>query len=337
MTLLQRLCLALCLLLAQGGTSAAEQVKVAHLGLISDAPFYIALEEGYFAKRGLEVSLERFSSAAPAMAQVSNGGVQVVGGGLSPALFNAFARGFPVKIVAPRTREIEGRTISGLMLRSDLKDAIRRATDLKGRKVGLNAPGSPHVFILSRLLESEGLSLKDVDIIYLPFPDMRTAMLTKAIDAAIVSEPFITSYEGAGFAYTWKRTPAIISNPPLELAVIFYNSDWAEKNATAANDFMLAYMRGAQDFELASRNGKTRSRVIAILTKHTGVKDPVLYEKMQWPYTDPEGKVSFEGIRQQYDWYTKTSQVKAGLDVAKLFDERFVAYALKQLQSRPFD
>src|SRR2546428_6173951 len=125
-------------------TSAAAQdvVKVGHLGITADAPVYIAIEKGYFKERNIEVRLEPFVSAAPAMAPLASGEIQVVGGGVGPALFNAYARAFPVRVVAHRSRDVEGNALDVLMVRSDLKGQIRRAADLKGRKVAINAPGS---------------------------------------------------------------------------------------------------------------------------------------------------------------------------------------------------
>jgi ABC-type nitrate/sulfonate/bicarbonate transport system substrate-binding protein len=50
MPVLPRLCLQFLLLVAfAGAAGAAETIKVAHLGLISDGPFFVAQEEGYFA------------------------------------------------------------------------------------------------------------------------------------------------------------------------------------------------------------------------------------------------------------------------------------------------
>jgi len=173
-----RVLVVLCLLVAvAGATGAAGQdvVKVGHLGITADAPVYIALEKGYFKERRIELKLEPFASAVPAMAPLSSGEIQVVGGGVSPTLFNAFARAFPVRVVGPRARDVEGNALDTLMVRSDLKDQVTRAADLKGRKIAINAPGSPLYYLVGKLLESEGLSMKDVEIVHMPWPDLAAA------------------------------------------------------------------------------------------------------------------------------------------------------------------
>ena len=59
--------------------ASAEPVKIGDLGILADAPFYIAIEKGYFKEANVEVSLERFQSAAQATAPLSTNQVQVVG------------------------------------------------------------------------------------------------------------------------------------------------------------------------------------------------------------------------------------------------------------------
>src|SRR3972149_1562654 len=118
------------------GTGGAQQiVRFGDLGIAGFGPFYIAIEKGYFKERGIEVKLEKFASAAAAMAPLSTGELQVVGGGINPALFNAFARRFPVKVVAQLARNVPGNSVDTFMVRADLKGQIQRPADLKGRKI----------------------------------------------------------------------------------------------------------------------------------------------------------------------------------------------------------
>src|ERR1700760_2363364 len=100
---------------------AADPVKIGELGILADAPFYIAIEKGYFAAEGVEVKLERFQSAAQATAPLSQNQIQVIGGGVSAGLYNAFARDWPVRIAMARTRDMPGFSPDTLVLRHDLK------------------------------------------------------------------------------------------------------------------------------------------------------------------------------------------------------------------------
>ena len=326
----------LCVIAVTTDTGLAQNVvRVGDVGIVADAPFYIGAEKGYFKERGIDVTFERFASAAAAMAPLSAGQMDVVGGGISPALFNAFARAFPVRIVAARSRDFPGNTSDTLIVRSDLKDQIRGFADLKGRKIAVNAPGSPLVYMLGKMLESGGLSLKDADVVYLSFPDMGPALSSKAIDAGTSVEPFVTLFQDRGFAFPWKRSSDVIQNPLFEVAVILYNKDWAEKNPRTARDFMVAYIRGARDFHDAMYGGKTRAEVIDILIKRTPVKDRALYDRMQWGHIDPNGVVGKESLREQQDWYVKQGSVPKKVDVDEIVDDRYVKFAVEQLGVAP--
>jgi NitT/TauT family transport system substrate-binding protein len=329
-----RVLVVLCLLVAvAGATGAAGQdvVKVGHLGITADAPVYIALEKGYFKERRIELKLEPFASAVPAMAPLSSGEIQVVGGGVSPTLFNAFARAFPVRVVGPRARDVEGNALDTLMVRSDLKDQVTRAADLKGRKIAINAPGSPLYYLVGKLLESEGLSMKDVEIVHMPWPDMAAAFSNKAIDVGAIVEPFATQYEEKGFATVWKRASDVIKNPGWEIAVLFFNEDWARKNPRVANDFMVAYLKGARDMMDAWNGGRNRAEVVDIMIKHTRVKDRALYDRMHWGFIDPNGAILKDSLRDQQEFFARLGSIPRKVDVDAILDDRYVKYAVEQL------
>src|ERR1700726_4164978 len=83
-------CLVACLAVAgTAGVAFAGPVVFGDLGILGDAPFYIAQEKGYFAQQKIEVAMEPFDSAATAMLPLSTNKLQAVAGGLSAGLFNA--------------------------------------------------------------------------------------------------------------------------------------------------------------------------------------------------------------------------------------------------------
>jgi len=220
-----------------------------------------------------------------------------------------------------------------LMVRADLKEQIRKFADLKGRKVAINAPGSPLVYMMGKMLESEGLSVKDVEIVYMPWPDMGAAFARKAIDAGSLVDPFVVEYEDKGYAYVWKRASDVIRDPWFEVAIIFYNKDWAEKNPQVAKDFMVAYLKGVRMMNAAFvlKDPKVRAEVIDVLLKYTRVKDRALQERMTLTYMDPNGMVSKEGLREQQDWYHKQGTVPRKADIDAIVDDQYVKHAVQQL------
>jgi NitT/TauT family transport system substrate-binding protein len=318
-----------CLLASQ--TFAVETVTVSELGIVADAPIYVAIEKDYFKERGIEARLMKFASAAETTAALSTGELQVSGGAVSAGLFNAFARGWPVRITMSRSRDMPGFSSNTMVVRSDLKDQIRSFGDLKGKKVAVNAPAAGLAFMLGRMLEAEKLNLQDVDLVYMPWPNMAVAFEKKAIDVGMMVEPFVAQYQERGLAVPFRRAADFFKKPPLEIAVILMNKEWMDKNFKLAGDFTLAYFKGLRDVYDAMMGGPARAEVVDILTRHTGVKEKALYDRMQWGYMDPNGHVQRDSLREQQDWHAKQGTVPKKVNIDEIVDERLVEYAIGQL------
>ena len=159
-------------------------------------------------------------------------------------------------------------------MRPDLKGTVKTLADLKGRKIAVIAPASAPVYMLARALEPEGLTLKDIDMVSLPYGDMEAAFVNKAIDAAVTLEPFVTQYQDRNVAWLLKRAGDIpsLANPGWQVAVVLYNEDWAQKNPRAANEFMVAYLKGAREFVSAINGGPNRAEMIDLLMRNTRVR-----------------------------------------------------------------
>jgi len=312
-------------------TASAERVKIGDLGILADAPFYIAIEKGYFAAEKVDVVLERFDSAAQATAPLSTNQVQVVGGGVSAALYNAFARNWPVRIVMGRTRDMPGYSSDTLVIRNDLKSKITSAKDLKGRMIAVNTPASVLHFMLGRLLETEGLTISDVQTINMAWPNMGPGMESQAIDGGTVVEPFAQQFSQKNISFPFKRAADFMKKPPLEVSVMLYSKGWMDKDPEQAKAFTVAFLKGVRDYVDAMKGGPKRAEVIEICIKYTSLKDKAMYEKMQWSYMDPNAEISFEGLKDQQDWYAKNGFVSQKASVEGMVDRRFLDYALGKL------
>ena len=311
--------------------ATAEPVKIGDLGILADAPFYIAIEKGYFKEAKVEVSLERFQSAAQATAPLSTNQVQVVGGGVSAALYNAFSRNWPVRIAMARTRDWPGFSSDTLVLRNDLKSSVTSAKQLKGKMIAINTPASVLHFMLAKLMESEGLTIDDVQTISMAWPNMAPGMETKALDGGMVVEPFAAQFSAKNISFPFKRASDFMKSPPLEVSVMLYSKGWIDKDPDQVKAFTLAYMKGVRDYVDAMKGGPKRAEVVDICIKYTSLKDKAMYDKMQWSYMDPNGEISFDGLRDQQEWYAKHGFVATKANVEAMTDRRFLDYALEKL------
>jgi NitT/TauT family transport system substrate-binding protein len=304
-------------------------VRVGELGITADGMLYVADAKGYFAEQGLNVEFVRFDGGAAMMAPLATGQIEVAGSsGINVAMFNAMARELPIILVADNT--YDGKQ-DILMARTDLRDQIRRPADLRGRRVAINAQGSILQYILGKALERDGLTLNDVDVQFVPFPEMRVALENRAVDAIVQVEPFATLIEQAGVGYKWLNGFDVVPDPVIQVAATMYNRDWAANNPAQARGFAVALLRGIRDMISAAHGGPNRGEVVDTLIDRTAVKDRRLYDLMEWPGLHRNGEISMDSIEDQQRWYLAQGLLSQALDVGRFVDLSYINAAAAQL------
>ncbi|MBB3178364.1 sulfonate ABC transporter substrate-binding protein [Variovorax sp. Sphag1AA] len=100
-----------------------------------------------------------------------------------------------------------------------LKDSpIKSVADLKGKKVALNKGSNVH-YLLVKQLEKHGLSLADIQPVYLAPADGRAAFESKNVDAWVIWDPFQAAAEKAiGARVLADGTPDVVNNYQFYLA-----------------------------------------------------------------------------------------------------------------------
>src|SRR5579862_2051048 len=167
---------------------AQAKIVVGSVPGIAAAGTYIANAKGYFRDAGIEVQIADLASAADAMASLATNEFQVVEGGYSAGYWNALAKDFPIIVAFERGSRPTNHKI---VVPPAFQDKIETVADLKGHSVAVNAPGSLTIYELGKMLEKSGVTLKDVDIKYMPFPQMLVAFRNGAVDAAEDIPPFV--------------------------------------------------------------------------------------------------------------------------------------------------
>ncbi len=188
------MCLAGLLSVTLAGSANAQEVvrlgnlKFAHYGAVS----YI---KEIAPKCGLKVEERVFAKGLDAMQAVIAGELDV-GAVSSEAAISGRASGTPLYLVA-------GFAKGGARLVGRTELGIKTVKDLKGKKVGVTRGGIQEILLAAELAQN-GLSYsdqpgKDVQIIYLGFPDLNQALLGKNIDAIMQSEPYSSQAINKGF------------------------------------------------------------------------------------------------------------------------------------------
>ena len=248
---------------------AKPMVKIGYIPTDSFAALFL-LADRHLPAAGVTVETVRLAGGPEIVSQVATGQLQLGGGGMGAAGFNAVVSGLPVEYVAPLHA---GYVEDYFVVRKDLwgKD-VKRIADLKGRTVALNIRGAAVEWMLDMALRRDGLTIKDVQVKLMPFPDMVPALESGAVDAAILSEPFPTLAEEKGVAIRpLTKAPGA---KPVPITAIFWNKEWAKANPELAQRVMGAYLKAARD--LALGDGWQGDRTIDTIVKFTPAKPDIL-------------------------------------------------------------
>jgi NitT/TauT family transport system substrate-binding protein len=321
---------------ATGAPPAARQpIKIGVSGRPDQASLEIALRRGYFEREGLDVATVQAASGQEMIPALASNQLQAASGSPSAGLFNAFNRGFDIRIVGDFAHigDATDRTTS-IMARTDLIDSgeIKTFADIKGRVISQGpGPGQIAAIIFQKLFDQAKFSASDVTIKSITFPDTLAAFASKTVDVAFMIEPLTTEAERKNLARVMVSGGAL--DPGAELSIWLFSPVFAKDN-DAATRFMVAFLSGARDYYDAFFLGKNKEATIALLAKYLPVKDPKLWENSR-QFTDLNGRVNVEDIKSQAAFQVQHGNVTGGVpDIDKYLSPEFAEAAVKQLGER---
>lgn len=303
-------------------------VSVFAFATLLEAPILIAMEEGYFAEQGVEIRLSELRDASQGLTALITGQLDVHTIGYTAGLMQAILQGAKLRIVADKGHAGPGDTSNALMVRQDLIDSGRFRTikDLQGMRIGLVSRGGIGEMFLSRLLANHAfLTERDVDIRPLPPPLLVDAFRTRAIDAAVLVQPFVTRFETLGVAKAVATLNEVL--PRVQYSVVIYGPTLLARNPGLGQRFMNGYLRGVQQYQ----SGKT-DRNIAIVQKYTR-EDEALIRKMPWPLIHPDGHVNVESILQTQAWWVRKGLLERAVSPEQFLDATFARRAFHLLSA----
>jgi NitT/TauT family transport system substrate-binding protein len=322
---------ALAAVLALGSVPVQAQevlVKVGIAKALATAATMIAIEKGYFKEAGIKVQIEDLDSSANVMSLLAQGQLQIVEGGISVGYFNALERGLPITIVADR---VSTPLSHKLLVRADLADQIKTPADLKGRNIASNGPGSVTTYEVAKILAKDKVGIKDVDIKVLSFVNMGIALTNKAVDAALVIQPWASQYVERGIAKVFADPDDYADPKPLTIAVNLINTDWAAKNKDLVRKYFAAYQKAVYEYCQAYHGGKNRQEVIDILVR-TGLETrPEVLQRYPWPARNPNGHISDASLLDMQKYYISEGLATKESPLEKLVDYQYVDAATQNL------
>ncbi len=140
------------------------------------APLVVAQEKGFFKDAGLEVTLTAPADPNDPPKLVAAGGTDLAVS-YQPQLILQVAEGLPLV----RVGTLVSTPLNSVVVLRD--GPVKTLKDLKGRKIGFSIAGFEDA-LLGAMLEKQGLSLKDVELVNVNF-SLSPSLLSGQVDAVV--------------------------------------------------------------------------------------------------------------------------------------------------------
>lgn len=298
-------------------------------------PLTIAEQLGYFKDEGLNVKIVDFQGGSRALQAVVGGSADVVSGAFEHTI------SMQAKKQAMTAFVLQGRAPQLAMVVSTKKmPNYKQLSDLKGKKIGVTAPGSSSQMVANYILAKGGLGPKDVAFIGVGSSSGAVAALRSGqIDALINLDPVITLLTRNGDAKVVADTRKVAESESffggtLPAGCLYAPTSFVEKNPKAVQALTNAIVRADEWLSKATPEDVAKVVPESYLM---GNRDVYLagFEGNREALS-PDGKFP-EGCANISLNASKTVNDKidpAKIDLSKVYTNKFVEEALKKYPAK---
>ena len=242
---------ALALLALRPGTARAQalekpklSIAVGGKNLLYYLPLSIAESLGYFKAEGLDVSIVDFAGGSQALRAVVGGSADVVSGAFEHTL-NMQAKGQRLRAFVAQGRAPQ--IVLGINPKT--LPAFKGVADLKGKKIGVTAPGSSTNIMANFVLAKAGIKPSEVSFIGVGAGSGAVAaMRSGQIDALSNLDPVITLLQRSGDLKVVSDTRVVAESDkvfggPMPAACLYTLQSFIDKNPATVQALANAIVR----------------------------------------------------------------------------------------------
>jgi NitT/TauT family transport system substrate-binding protein len=237
---------------AQSLEKPAPTIAVGGKNLLYYLPLTVAEQLGYFKAEGLDAKIVDFAGGSQALRAVVGGSADVVSGAFEHTVNmqskGQFMRAFVLQGRAPQiVLAVSTKTMPG----------FKSIADLKGKKVGVTAPGSSTNVMVNFALARAGLKPSDVSIVGVGASSGAVAaMRSGQIDAISNLDPVITLLSRAGDIKVVSDTRVVseadaLFGGPMPAGCLYAPQSFLDKHPNTAQALTNAMVRACKWIQAA--------------------------------------------------------------------------------------
>ncbi len=304
--------LAVALFTGHAAADPSIRVGIIKMAALTDA--WVAKNEGFFQKNGLDVSFVEFNGGAEAAAALQGGSLDIILM-IPGTAMTADERGFDlVSIFQNEVAKLKGPDTGSLQVRAD--SDIHSLKDLAGKRVAVSQLHSQNVVATQMLIQKAGIDLGVVQFMELPFPTQYDALRNKRVDAVATVDPYTTQLQasGVGRVISWNYVESIPQQP---LGAWFVKRAYLAKNGDVVARFTTS-IKEAIDY-LNADPVRAREKVVAF----TGLAPDLVKDMplISWDY-----HVKPDRWRKVMELMTEMGELKKPHKVEEYFSEQIKPY-----------
>lgn len=242
---------------AGGGAGTKVIIGVGGQTLLTYLPTTLAAQLGYYKDQGLDVELQDLQGGSKALTAMLGGSTQVTSGYYEHTI-QMQAKNQSIKAFADMGLS------SGLALVVAPKNegTIKGIADLKGKNVGVTAPGSSTDMFVKFLLSKNGFQPTDAAVSAIGAGSSAVAAVqNNQVDAAVMLEPDISV-----LAKQLGKAPVILQDVRSVdgLEAVFGTSSWPSACLYAKTDWL------EKNADTAGKLAKAITKTLAFISDHSG-------------------------------------------------------------------
>jgi len=215
-------------------TGPVEKITVAAAEYLTGALVYVAEDQGFFEKNGLEMTIKGYGSGKACADTLIAGEADISTSADNVFVSNSFKHA-DLRILGT----VATKQVKELVARKD--KGITTINDLIGKKVGVTKRSGAE-FQLGVFLTFNGISREDIELVDLKPSEMMGAISNGDVDAVFVWDPYLYNIKKELYenAISWHGGEDFYF-------VLLTKEDWIENNSAAVERFMKSMLE-AEDY-----------------------------------------------------------------------------------------
>ena len=289
------------------------KVAIAISGWTGFAPLTLAKEAGIFKKHGVDATIKKIPQKDRHLA-IASGDVQCAA--TTVETYVAWnANGVPITQVVQLDKSYGA---DGLAVRN----GITKVADLKGKTVGVDAPGTSPYFGLSWILKKNGMSMKDITVATMSPQAAAQAFVAGQNDAAMTYEPYLSAVRDKPDA---GKIIATTLDYPMVMDTFGCTPKFIKENPKAVKAMVDSYFEAV---DMIKKDPKKSYEIMGADVKQTGEEFAKSAAYLRWQ-DKAANQQFFAGEIQTFskeaaDLLLETGIIKSIPDINSLVDTQFI-------------